>query len=101
VGLGAANAPAPIGRFGNVGVGTLLGPNEISLSTGLGKSFAIGERVAIKIEGSFTNVLNHTNYADPNTDLTNSAFGVITQAIPNTQEFGGNRTGQVGVRIEF
>ncbi len=101
VGLGAANSLPPIGRFGNAGVGTLLGPNEFSLSTGLGKAFPVGERVAIKIEGSFTNVLNHTNYSDPNTNLTSSAFGVITSAIPNTQEFGGNRTGQVGVRIEF
>lgn len=100
-GLGAANSPAPIGRFGNAGVGTLLGPNEVSLSAGLGKAFSIGERLAVKIEGSFTNVLNHTNYADPNTSITNSSFGVITSAIPNAQEFGGNRTGQVGVRIEF
>ena len=101
VGLGSASSPAPIGRFGNAGVGTLLGPNEISLSAGLGKSFAIGERLAIKIEGSFTNVLNHTNYADPNTNLTSSAFGVISSSIGYSQEFGGNRTGQVGVRIEF
>ena len=101
VGLGAANSPAPIGRFGNAGVGTLLGPKEITLSAGLGKSFPIGERVAVKIEGTFTNILNHTNLADPNTNLTSSAFGTITHSIGAAQEFGGNRTGQVGVRIEF
>jgi hypothetical protein len=65
----------------------------------LGKTFSVAEKLKIKIEGSFTNVLNHTNYADPNLNIASSAFGQITSE--RAAEFGGHRTGQVGARIEF
>ena len=90
---------APIGRFGTESVGDLEGPGTISLSTGLSKAFAISESMKLRAEGTFTNILNHTNLADPNTDVTSPAFGVITQA--RGADFGGNRTGQVSVKLEF
>jgi hypothetical protein len=99
IGINPASDPAPIGRFGNSGVGILVGPGTVNLSTGLGKTFSIKERLKIKIEGSFTNVFNHTNYADPNLNIASSAFGQITSE--RGAEFGGHRTGQVGARIEF
>ena len=37
---------APIGRFGNSGVGVLLGPGTVNLSMGMGKDFRIAERLA-------------------------------------------------------
>ncbi len=99
VGVNPASDPAPIGRFGNSGVGILTGPGTVNLSMGMGKTFSIMERVRAKIEGSFTNLPNHTNLADPRLNLTNSSFGTITSE--RSSEFGGHRTGQVGVRIEF
>lgn len=99
IGIDPATDPPPIGRFGNSGVGIVEGPGTFSLSMGLGKSFKIYERLTAKIEGSFTNLPNHTNLSDPVTKITNGAFGQITSA--QTGEFGGFRTGQVGVRIEF
>ena len=89
----------PIGRFGTEAVGDLRGPGTVNLSTGLSKSFRITEGVRARAEGSFTNVLNHTNLADPGLDLTSGSFGKITQA--RGSDFGGNRTGQVSVRLEF
>ena len=95
VGVGSA----PIGRFGNESVGDLVGPGTVSLSTGLSKSFTIVEGVRLRAEGTFTNVLNHTNLADPQLDLTQASFGQITQA--RGSDFGGNRTGQLSLKLEF
>jgi hypothetical protein len=44
-------------------------------------------------------VLNHTNLGDPNMDLSSSSFGLISNTIGS--DFGGARTGQVSMRIEF
>lgn len=92
-------AVAPIGRYGTESVGDIVGPGTLNLSTGLSKSFLLTEDVKLRAEGTFTNVLNHTNLADPNLDLSTSNFGQITQA--RGSDFGGNRTGQVSLRLEF
>jgi hypothetical protein len=89
----------PIGRFGNESVGDIVGPGTVNLSTGLSKQVAITERVHLRAEGTFTNVLNHTNLNDPVLDITNPAFGIITSA--RGSDFGGNRTGQLSLRVEF
>ncbi len=90
---------APIGRFGTESIGDLTGPGTVSLSTGISKAFPITESVHLRAQASFTNVLNHTNLSDPVLDVTNPSFGVITQA--RGSDFGGNRTGQVALRLEF
>jgi hypothetical protein len=99
-GSGQPGAPAPIGRFGNSQVGDIAGPGTVNLSSGLSKTFAIVEGVKLRAEGTFTNVLNHTNLNDPvSMNLTSSQFGVITSA--RGSDFGGSRTGQVSMRLEF
>jgi hypothetical protein len=89
----------PIGRFGTESVGDLTGPGTVSLSSGLSKSFNIVEGIRLKASGTFTNVLNHTNLADPQTDISQANFGQITQS--RGSDFGGNRTGQLSLRLEF
>jgi len=96
---GASVSVLPIGRFGTSTVGDVNGPGTVSLSTGASKQFPITERVHLRAEGTFTNVLNHTNLADPVLDVTNPSFGTIGQA--RGSDFGGNRTGQVSVKLEF
>ncbi len=100
VGVGSA----PIGRFGTESVGDLTGPGSFNLSSGVSKTFAIVEGVRLRAEGTFTNVLNHTNLADPGQflgglDPTQPTFGQITSA--RGSDFGGNRTGQLSLKIEF
>ncbi len=99
IGDNPASDLAPIGRFGNSGIGVVVGPGTFNLSTALGKSFAITERMRFKIEGSFTNVLNHVNLADPQMAIDAPSFGQITSA--RGSDFGGYRTGQVSARLEF
>ena len=99
VGRNPATDLAPIGRFGNSGVGILEGPGTVNLSASLSKSFYLTDRVRFKVGGSFTNVPNHVNLADPNMTITNSSFGKITSA--RGSDFGGNRTGEVSARFDF
>ena len=92
--------PAGAGRFGNAGVGILQGPGTAAVSLGLAKTFPITERAKMRFESTFTNVLNHTNFAPPTTQIDNvTTFGVLSA--PQTAENAGNRTGQVALRIDF
>jgi hypothetical protein len=70
------------------------------VDAGLAKRFNLGERMHLRFEASFTNVLNHTNYAPPSMNFGEpSSFGVLNTALLQGQ--GGNRTGQVALRLEF
>ena len=98
-GSGSGAVPLPIGRFGNAGVGTIVGPGTVTLSTGLAKSAAITERIHLRLEGTFTNILNHTNLSDPNVNISSPSFGLVSNTIGSDN--GGARTGQVSARIDF
>ena len=92
--------PAGAGRFGNAGVGILQGPGTEAVSLGVAKVFSVTERVKVRFESTFTNVLNHTNFAPPATQIDNTAtFGVLSA--PQTAENAGNRTGQLALRVDF
>jgi hypothetical protein len=98
----AAFAPTPVGagRFGNAGVGILEGPGTATINLGLAKVFKLRERAKLRFEATFTNVLNHVNFAPPATQIDNMAtFGVLSAA--QTAENAGNRTGQVASRLDF
>lgn len=95
-----ASTPVNAGRVGNASVGSLEGPGTIAVSGGVAKVFVLTEGVHVRLESTFTNVLNHTNYAPPVTNISSTgAFGVLNAS--QTAENAGNRTGQVAVRVEF
>jgi hypothetical protein len=97
-----AFAPTPVGaaRIGNAGVGILEGPGTVALNAGLSKSMQIREGLRLRFEATFTNVLNHTNFAPPATNFSSpSTFGLLQSA--QTAEYGGNRTGQLALRLDF
>jgi hypothetical protein len=92
--------PAGAGRFGNAGVGILQGPGTAAVSLGVAKTFAITEKLHGRFETTFTNVLNHTNFAPPATVVDSPAtFGALSA--PQTAENAGNRTGQAALRLDF
>ena len=82
-------------------MGAVVGPGTINLSTGLSKVFPLTERVKLRAEGTFTNVLNHTNLGDPNMDVSSPTYGLISGTIGSNSDFGGARTGQVSLRRDF
>ena len=95
-----APTPAGVGRFGNAGVGILQGPGTATVNLGLAKVFRVTERMSVRFESSFTNALNHPNFAPPATQIdVPSTFGVVSA--PQTAENAGNRTGQIAVRLQF
>jgi len=70
------------------------------VNAGLSKTMTVREGLRLRFEATFTNVLNHTNFASPATNVSNpSTFGVLQSA--QTAENGGNRTGQVALRLDF
>jgi hypothetical protein len=108
VGTTAPGAPPPIGRYGTSGMGILEGPGTISWDFAVSKSFDLTERAKLRVEVSFTNVLNHLNLGDPDMNITHKndpsqglcGFGCITSA-QGLFQFSGARTGQIGARIDF
>jgi hypothetical protein len=92
--------PLNAGRFGSCGVGVLQGPGEANVNAGLAKQFSLTERFRLRFEATFANVLNHTNFAPPALNISNpSTFGVLDATLP--QGLGGNRTGQLALRLDF
>jgi carboxypeptidase family protein len=89
----------PSGPVGNCGVGILEGPGTSTIAAGLAKTFHLNERMRLRFEATFTNLLNHPNFAPPPTNVTSSSFGVVQSV--QTAENSGNRTGQLGLRFEF
>lgn len=95
-----AETPAGAGRFGNCGVGTLEGPDMVGVNSGLAKNVSLHERYKLRFEATYTNLLNRSNFAPPQTNISNtSTFGALTAVLP--QGLGGNRTGQVALRLDF
>ena len=81
----------------------MVGPGIVNLSTGLSKEFALTERFRLKPGASFTNILNRLNLADDsdhfNLNIASAGFGQISAA--RGSDFGGNRSGQVFLRLDF
>jgi len=91
--------PIPSGPVGNCGVGILLGPGTSTIAAGLAKNFHLTERFRLRFDATFTNLMNHPNFAPPPTNVTASSFGVVQSR--QTAENSGNRTGQLSLRLDF
>jgi hypothetical protein len=95
-----APTPAGAGRVGNAVVGSLEGPGTFTIAAGVAKGIQLGGRLRGRIEVTFTNILNRTNFAAPASDVTTPAtFGQTTSV--QTAENAGNRTGQLAFRLIF
>lgn len=94
-----AFVPKGAGRFGNAGAGILEGPSTAAIAAGLAKTFRVTERLRLRTEATFTNLPNHPNFAPPGVAVGTPAFGRLVAV--ERAENSGNRTGQVGVRLEF
>jgi hypothetical protein len=96
----AAFALPASGTYGTFVPNSMVGPSRWSQDAGIYKEVSLGEGKAIRVEGTFVNVFNHPNFANPNANLSQpSTFGKIT-ATQNV-EGGGGRTTQIGFRFRF
>jgi len=78
----AFSLPIP-GTFGNVARGSFIGPTLTSFDTSLFKKIAINERWSLQFRAEAFNIVNHTNFKEPNPIVfsgnnISSSAGVIT-----------------------
>jgi hypothetical protein len=93
-----AYAVPAAGTFGNAGYGILKGPDSQVLNSALFKSFPVVRETRIEISGSFSNVLNHPNFGNPDVTITDASVGKITSV---QGYMFGPRSGLVSVRYKF
>ncbi|HET9320994.1 MAG TPA: hypothetical protein VFO27_14500, partial [Bryobacteraceae bacterium] len=69
------------GYYGNSARMTLTGPGTVTWNLAASKNFYLfGERAKAQIRCELFNAFNHPNFYGPNTDITSSAFGLVTGA---------------------
>jgi len=71
------NAP---GTFGNLGRDAVRGPAQFNFDASLSRLFALRERLRLEARGEAFNLINHTNFGNPNVTLTSANFGRILTA---------------------
>ncbi len=86
-------SPAP-GTFGNIIKGSFRGPSYFDWDAGVFRNFPIKQKLILQYRAEFFNVLNRTNFSDPNTDVTGGGFGQITGA-------DDPRIGQMALMLSF
>lgn len=86
--------------YGNVPRNWFRGPGYFDVDTSLYKTIARREHLRFVVGASAFNLLNHTNLADPNSDVSGSGVGLITFAgSPPSSPYGlyGGPTGRAVV----
>ncbi len=83
-----------------------LGPGAWQMDVGIGKHIALTERANLQFRAEFFNLFNHPQYGLPQSDLTASGFGVISQTVNTTTPVspvgsGTPREMQFALRVVF
>lgn len=92
---------------GSFGRNVLRGPGAWQVDIGLHRRFAVTEKAGLQFRWEIFNVLNHTNFSNPNflqlylpgdpstrvVDVNNQTFGIITQMLGRGLGGGGNSGG--------
>ncbi len=77
--------PKSLARFGNSGATSVVGPGLAQTDATLSKFFPVTERVRVKFQADFFNVLNRTNFSGVNLNASNTNFGTVSGAYPPRQ----------------
>jgi hypothetical protein len=87
----AVNVPL---SYGNIAKGSFVGPRFTTWDVSIMRLFPVHESLQFQFRAEYFNVLNHTNFGDPQTGQTNAAFGRITSA-------NDPRIAQLSVKLLF
>jgi hypothetical protein len=77
----AAFVSAPLGSFGDSGVGILRAPNYWNVDMSASKRIATLGRQYFLFRAEFFNALNHPNFAPPDRDIQSQNFGTINAIV--------------------
>jgi hypothetical protein len=84
--------------FGNSTTGIVDGPGQANLDLAFSKAIVLNwpvEKSSLQFRAEFFNALNHTQFANPDTNFTSPTFGVISSTAVNA------RVGQLALRFAF
>ncbi|MGI8743920.1 MAG: TonB-dependent receptor domain-containing protein [Bryobacteraceae bacterium] len=90
-----AFVPQPLGRFGNLGRNTLIGPGVTELDVSVVKHFRVTETKDLQFRAECFNVANHPNFQAPSTTTRqifnlagqlSSTAGVLTQTTTSSRQ---------------
>jgi hypothetical protein len=79
--------PSASNPFGNLSRNAFRTPDFYQWNLGVNKNFALPfrEGMALQFRSEFFNVLNHTNFGYPDSNITDTAFGTIRTTYPPRQ----------------
>ncbi|MCU1323249.1 MAG: hypothetical protein JWM43_2898 [Acidobacteriaceae bacterium] len=85
--LNSSNVSTPTAEapFGNSGRNTFRGYAFYQADLGISKNFPVTERMKVLFRSEAFNLFNHSNFAAPDGNISNSTFGVITSMYPPRQ----------------
>jgi len=83
------------GEIANSGRNSFTGPTYFNLDVVLHKNFWIGEDKSLQFRLEAYNLFNNTRFANPNTNLYDSRFGVITSTNGNPRRL------QMALKLQF
>ena len=100
----------PTGRVGTSGRNQYYGPGIQNFDFALAKTFPVTEQVRMQFRADFFNIFNHTNFSNPQNNVSNVNFGKITQTVGSATAtavgttagpLGGPRLIQLSLRLQF
>jgi Carboxypeptidase regulatory-like domain/TonB dependent receptor-like, beta-barrel len=89
-----AFAIQPAGTFGSLGRNSVYGPGQINWDMAISRRFTMGDRWKLDLRSDFFNIMNHANWNNPGTNISNSTFGEVTT-------FGSPRVIQMALKLYF
>lgn len=94
--LDAAGQTTTFYPYGTLPRNAIRGPGQTNLDLSISKHFAITERINLELRGDAFNVLNHTEFQNPDTTytITSSTFGQISTTY-------GQRILQLALHLQF
>jgi hypothetical protein len=101
----AAFAKPAAGTFGNLGRNVLYGPGFGSVDFSVFKKTPITERISTEFRVEIFNLLNRTNWGNPNASFSSSSFGQLTSTRNGGSApglgFGEPRNAQLALKVIF
>ena len=96
----SAFAPVTTARFGTASFDSIRGPGYANIDMGLFRTFRIAEWLNTQVRGEALNLTNHPNFANPDSGVSDSNFGLINATNPGSRLIA-QRYFRVGVKLLF
>jgi hypothetical protein len=99
----AAFSPPSPGSFGSCAKGVIKGPGINQVDAGLAKYLTLKERVRLRWEMTATNLFNHPQWSDPDTNISDVGTVGVVSAAGGTHSLDqpGPRAFRMGLRLEW